>query len=342
MRRAWTVLLVGLLAGSPGPAVPQGDSTGSPRFDIDHDAGRVVRRDNKGKVRWSTPLAGYLGRVRPPHLVWDAQRVYVTHEDGVTALDADSGKARWHSKGPSDRLLLSGDLLLAAGGPVLTARAVVSGAEVFKVRLPAKDSDPLPIAEVAGLFLAQVWDEPGGDGNALLFDREGKVRYRFNRQVVAGLRQGDDRVFLTSRDVVRVALDGKARWLVPFEDREWITGGGLVEMKGGDVVAFLYGYIHDSGVQLVRLKAATGEVVWRARCAPLGVGHSKYRHDATVAVEGERLHVSSRGSYGTFVEVLDLRTGKQLYRRRRRIGEYNTLVWRIRQAETSSAVSTWP
>jgi hypothetical protein len=44
------------------------------------------------------------------------------------------------------------------------------------------------------------------------------------------------------------------------------------------------------------------------------VGHSQYLHDATVAVAGERLRVSSQGSYGTFVEVLDLRTGKQLRR----------------------------
>src|SRR5262249_48525571 len=32
----------------------------------------------------------------------------------------------------------------------------------------------------------------------------------------------------------------------------------------------------------------------------------------------------------------------QVYRRRRRIGEYNTVLWRIRQAETSSNASTWP
>ena len=31
-----------------------------------------------------------------------------------------------------------------------------------------------------------------------------------------------------------------------------------------------------------------------------------------------------------------------LYRRRRRIGQYNSVVWRIRQAETSSKVGTWP
>jgi hypothetical protein len=44
-------------------------------------------------------------------------------------------------------------------------------------------------------------------------------------------------------------------------------------------------------------------------------------------------------------EVIDIRPlgealARSIYRRRRRIGEYNTVVWRIGHAETSSKVST--
>jgi hypothetical protein len=82
----------------------------------------------------------------------------------------------------------------------------------------------------------------------------------------------------------------------------------------GDLVAFLYCGIADSGVEVMRLNSATGKVVWRADCAPLGVKHSAYQHEATVAAEGDALRVTSRGSSGTFVEVLDLGSGRQLER----------------------------
>jgi hypothetical protein len=322
MRPLIAVLLIGVVAVGLGSASPQGAKTPTPKFEIDHDGGRVLRKDGK-QIRWSTPLQGYLGLVRPPHLLWDGQRVYISHKDGVTALAAGTGRILWHSKGPNDRMLLKDKLLLAtdcsvgeevvASGRWLLARSVENGAEVFKVRLPAKDFDPLPIEEVAGLFLVQMMDAPGGQGNAILIDRQGKVRHRFNRQVVAGLVQGKGRVFLTSRDVVRLSADEKALWVRPFKRREWTAGGGMLEV-GGDLVAFLYGRISDSGVQLVCLNGETGKVVWRAECAPLGVGHSQYSHDAEVKVEGNRLRVTSRGSSGTFVELLDLQTGKRLKR----------------------------
>jgi hypothetical protein len=133
--------------------------------------------------------------------------------------------------------------------------------------------------------------------------------------VVAGVRRGEDVVLLTSRDVVRLGPGGKSRWAVPLE-REWIAGGGLVAVPGGDMVAFLYGRISDSGVDVVRLSPSDGKVAWRTHCKGLGVPHSKYNHQATVAVEGGRLRVTSRASAGTFVELLDLRSGRQLERKR--------------------------
>jgi RNA polymerase sigma factor (sigma-70 family) len=283
-------------------------------FDIDYDAHRVIARSVRGGIRWSTALDGYLGLVRPPHLLWDAQRVYVTHQDGVTALDAHTGKVLWHSPGPGNCLFLKGELLLAADGASVHARAVVSGAEVFKVNLPARDFDPSPIAEVAGLFLVQALEKPGGKGVAFLLDRKGQIRHRLDRQVVAGIRQENDLILLTSTDVVRLSPDDKIRWAIPFERHQWLAGGGLAELPGGDLLAFRHGRINDSGVDLIRLKPGAGQVVWKAHCAGLGVAHSEYEHEVRVAIERRTIRVTSRGSQGTFVELLDLRSGRQLER----------------------------
>jgi outer membrane protein assembly factor BamB len=284
-----------------------------PSFAI--DKGSVVRRD-AGQVRWSTRLSG--ARSRSP--LWDAKRVYVRHRDGVTALSATTGVILWHSKGPRDYLLLSGDLLVAANDSLpdsrwLTGRAVTTGAEVWKARLPAQGLAVRTLREVAGLFLLQDWLTVVEKGTALLFDREGKVRHRLHRPVLAGVVCGEDHVLLTSTDVVRLSPGDQVRWATSFAKHEGIAaGGGLVEVRGGDLVAFRYDRISDSGVQLVRLRRTTGEAVWRACCDRLGLKHSKYRHDAKATVEGERLRVTSRGSFGTFEEVLDLRTGKRLKR----------------------------
>jgi hypothetical protein len=69
----------------------------------------------------------------------------------------------------------------------------------------------------------------------------------------------------------------------------------------------------DSGVKLT-LMAADGSVIWSADCQPLSVDHSKYFHDVNVRSEGDRLIVRSVGSFGTFVELRNLKTGQLLKR----------------------------
>jgi outer membrane protein assembly factor BamB len=268
MRLTQALLLIVLVTGDAGPALAGGKT--APRFEIDPAARRVVRLD-AGTTRWSISLPGDLSGVMPPHLLWDAKRVYVRHREGVTALAAESGVVLWHAKGPTDRLVLSRDLLLTTRDGWVTARTVSTGAEVFKARLPK--------GALAALFL------------------------------------GEDRVLLKGTEVVRLPREGKARWVAPLPNGYPLGNGGLVEVPGG-VVAFCYGSIFDSGVNVVRFDLATGEVVWRTRCAPLGVPHTRYQHQAVVAVEGDWLRVTSKGSSGTFVEVLDLKTGKQLSRTR--------------------------
>jgi outer membrane protein assembly factor BamB len=322
MRRA--VVGVTVILGLISPCL--GDE--GPPFTIDDKAGQVVARGPDGKTRWATPLKGHLGGVRDPHLLWDARRVYVTHKDGITALDADTGKVRWQSDGPNARLFLRGDLLLATdctspryvgkSGRLLTARSTTNGAEVFRVQLPVEDFDPNPIEEVAGLFLVQTDEDPRGRGYSLLIDRQGKVRHQLKRQVLAGFRRGDDVVLLTSTDVVCLTSADKVRWTAKVRDHQWIAGGGLVPLGREDALAFRYGCISDSGVDVLRLNLATGKTVWETHCAALGVPHSKYLHEARVVVEGgDKVQVTSEASGGTFVEVLDLRTGKQRSRIRK-------------------------
>src|SRR4051812_36501619 len=83
----------------------QSDAGAQERFTLDQDEKRVARHDAKGKVVWSKVFDDQIGGVRWPHLVWDEKRVYITHNDGVTALDAEKGTLLWHSKGSNARLL---------------------------------------------------------------------------------------------------------------------------------------------------------------------------------------------------------------------------------------------
>lgn len=244
---------VALLRGVPSLDDPEAafakpDEQPSPRFVIDDEGGRVLKKQASGQIEWAMPLDGYLGRVRPPHLLFDAERVYVTHGDGVTALNAQNGKVLWHSTGPQDRLCLSGNLLLAAQcgesdfseahGNWLFARSVQTGEVVFKVTL-AKPSDPHEVRQVADLFLVQEREAP----LTLLIDHQGNVQHRFDRQVIDGMKLEGDYVFLTSKDVICRSRTDQLRWATPFRQAEWIAGGGLLLLPDGDLLAFLYGCI---------------------------------------------------------------------------------------------------
>jgi outer membrane protein assembly factor BamB len=214
MRQMWkAVLLSGLFASGTGPVFPQAGRTDPPSFEI--AKGSVVRRD-AGQVRWSTRLGPALDDPQPSHLVWDAKRVYVRHRDGVTALSTATGTILWHAPGPNDQLLVSRNLLLATAVPGdgsrwVTARTVITGAEVCKFRLP--------------------------------------------QGAITGLPRKEDWLILTPSDVIRLSGGGKTRWRTPLAEPYLFAAGGVVEVSGGDVVAFRYGRICDSGVELVRLRS---------------------------------------------------------------------------------------
>ena len=301
------------------------DDQPAPRYSYDRH-GQVTRHEGERAV-WTTKLTGNVGGVRPPHLLSDDERVYVTHDDGVTALDAKTGKVVWHSKGPNDCMLLSKDLLLATecgqsgeiekNGRFFSARRVTDGKEAFRVRLPNHgDFDPLPIAEVAGLFLVQSRDWGQRKPDAFLITRGGAVWKQFDHLILDGTDADGLRVFLGTDRVIGVDEDKTVRWKIDLKDAWGLDDGRLLKLPGGDLLAYRYCPISDSGVSLWRFDPCKGKARFHAFCESLGVDHSKYKHAATVTVEKGCLKVVSRGSAGTFIEMLELNTGKQISRAR--------------------------
>ena len=224
-------------------------------------------------------------------------------------------------------MCLSGELLLATGnieadrntetGCVL-ARSTATGAEVFRVSVPGSKFDPAGgIQEIAGLFLVQDLKGPSDAAVALLLDRTGRVRHQFDREVVTVIRRAESYLVLTNRDVTLLPENGKLQWPVPFERDEWLADGGLLALSTSDVVAFRYCPGADSGVRVMRLNADKGKKTWEIDCSSLGVTHSGYNHAADVVEKDGRLIITSRGSGGEFVEVLDANTGQQISRKTR-------------------------
>ncbi len=292
----------------------------------------LAERRRGAKLVWSTPLNGPLSDGGPPYAVWDERRVFFAHDGGLTALDAATGQLAWRAKGTANNdLLLAGDLLLATNshraerdtdGHWLVARRAATGAEAFRVRLPDEASDLLPLQAVAGLFAVQTRPErSGGAADARLVDRTGRVLYRTGREVVSGVRRGPDVVLFTSAGVVCLEGGSRERWSRDFLTHHSMPGSGLVDVPGGDRLAYRYGYSDHDGVAVLRL-SPEGKVRWEAHCAGLNVDSiSGYRHDAFVTVEGACVTVESKGSDGRFTEVLDLGSGKQLSRKQKRGGD---------------------
>ena len=79
-----------------------------------------------------------------------------------------------------------------------------------------------------------------------------------------------------------------------------------------------YGPITDSGVELER--TTNNVVVWRVHVQPLGVEHSKYRHQVNVRIEDDKIVVISIGEQQDMgvrrtVEFHSLKTGELISRR---------------------------
>jgi outer membrane protein assembly factor BamB len=278
---------------------------------------RVVRRDAAGKEEWSTPLGDEFHNHYWPGLIGDARRVFVQDSWGaVTALAADTGKVLWRtegSKGGGSCFWLSGDLLLVGLRDRVVGHSAETGKESFNLVLPDSFiASRFEIVEVSGLFL--VWNRyRTNPGSPLLIDRSGKVRLRFPDCVADAIPAGKDWVYLTGKELVRISMDDKTLWRLPFEPERG-HAGQIVKLSDGGFLACLYGPISDSGVNVIRFDPDNGKKYWQTYCRGLGVGHSKYKHDAHIDMVNGQVRVTSNGSSDTFVELLKLNSGERIHR----------------------------
>ena len=83
--------------------------------------------------------------------------------------------------------------------------------------------------------LVQGNEDTLGKEDALHLDRQGRVGYPIDRRVLAGLRQGKDGMFLTSRGAVRVSPDDdEVRGVIRLGHRERNAGAGSAPGEEGD------------------------------------------------------------------------------------------------------------
>jgi hypothetical protein len=118
---------------------------------------------------------------------------------------------------------------------------------------------------------------------------------------------------------------------VRVKDPDGFTTKATLGLPDGGLLEFSYCPIGDSGVQVRRLDRPGGSVVWEQECDPLGVCHSKYKHEVVVHIEGRTARIISRGSYGAFVERLDLDSGRSLARSVRKSEQNDSFVGRLRR-----------
>jgi hypothetical protein len=278
--------------------------------------GAVSLTDASGKVLWRTAAKGSLGSVRPPDRVLTTAHVVAVVDGRLAAFRRDDGAAAWTVGGPVDRLLGDGEMVLSTdcqspSAPPphrwLMARRARDGAEVWKVDLP-KDVDPDGIEKFGAYYIVRMGKR------AAFVTAQGKVAFELDEELVEVAPQGTGWLVVTSKRVARLDENGKAAWTLPAMRETFVAGAGVIPVPGGDLLIWSWGRISDSGVELLRLRPDDGQVVFRTHAEALGVGHSKYAHEAHVRIRGTKLDVVSVGSYGTFVEVRSLAKGTQLAR----------------------------
>jgi outer membrane protein assembly factor BamB len=278
------------------------------------ESGEVVHRSTKG-VRWRFRLAGARS-VRPPDLVTTKRMVVAAVESDLVGIDRATGKERWRITVPNDRLHAAGDLVLSLDSNAylpavpkrwLVARRDWDGTEVFRVELPRK-ADPEALFDLGRLLLVR----NRHPHFSLVIDRTGRIVFELRERVSAGVPIGNGWLVVTDKRVARLDAKGSVVWELPGFENDFVMGTGILVLPGGDALVYNHGAISDSGVELLRVGLADGKVRWRRRADPLGVGHSKYRHQAyVVRIPGDELAVVSQGSYGSWIERVDALTGSQ-------------------------------
>jgi outer membrane protein assembly factor BamB len=289
---------------------------------------QLIEKSADGKVVWTKRVEGLQYRFPSLPMLADDERVYAGTSTGLMAVEKRNGRVVWESAEWACGVLLDGDKVITlvdrSEDPEgqeeywVVAYRAETGEKVFETRLPddleyfQHRLEILRISEMMGMYLVQGRDKFSGPGYAVLIDRQGKVWHRGHQRILDGVKVGEDRVLLTSQRVVRLLASGQSQWERVFEWRE--RGGGVVMPGDGTLLAYLYGPNSDSGAQVMRIRIEDGAVMWQVYCQRRGFRHFRYSHNVDAIVDEKTVTVRSAGSSGSWVEVLDLQTGKQLKR----------------------------
>jgi hypothetical protein len=288
----------------------------------------LIGKGADGNVVWTRHVKGVSYGYSNRQMAKDGERVYAATDAGMIAVEIGNGKLVWESMEGVYDLKLIGDVLVtlmdrsedveAVEEYWLVAYRAKTGEKVFETRLPEDLAyfqnrlESLRISEMTGMYLVQGVHEIRGTGYAVLVDRQGKVWHRSYRRILDGVQVGESRLLVTSKSVVCLWASGQTKWERMFEWRE--NGGRMLKGADGTLLAYLYGPISDSGVQVMRIRIEDGMVLWQVYCDPLGTTHSAYGHDADVTCDDKTVMVRSAGSSGSWVEVLDVQSGKRVSR----------------------------
>jgi outer membrane protein assembly factor BamB len=292
----------------------------------------VTRVDQRGEPVWSTALGVRLCTVRPPDRLVHNGRVFVAYDVGIVALDYETGREIWRSEGPSGHLHASGALLVAVDctsrrkpeARWLVARNEADGREAFRYEL-RWNAEPDVIQDVGDLLLVRdAWTREGY--KSALLNHRGKPVITLDKYVARACLMDGDLLLVTNTGLARLGSRGQARWENPVLRATEITGARIIPLPGGDILAYVFCEISDSGIEVARVRGTDGRLVWSTECKELGVSHSSYSQVCYHEIRGGDLIMVSQGAAAHFVEILDLATG---------VSQRRFLVSRERPAQVS-------
>lgn len=268
----------------------------------------AVRTDATGATRWSAPVSG-VRSVRPPDAVVGSVAVVALVSD-LRAFDDATGKPLWTAAGPTDRLATDGALFFTTScnsgklvGRSIVARRATDGKEAWH-SLIGEESDPDSIDVDARHVIVRDTSRK----LTIVFDHTGKELYRIKESVQTTRLVSADLLVFTDKRVALYEDTGRVKWArAPLADT-FVAGNDVIEL-GGDLLIGNFGRISDSGLDVVRLDAASGAVRWETKVPGLGVAHSQYLHVAYLDVSSAKVYAVSQGAAGSFFERLDLATG---------------------------------
>lgn len=267
-----------------------------------------------GATTWEIDLPEPIRHVRPASVAADRTGVYVETQEHLIALDATDGQERWRSR--AGLLGLVRGALYVVGpdpaGPQGVRRLDPAGGEPLWVH-------PAPAGQRATLLL-----ECGGPRDLVLFANA------LGHTIAVEAPTGKDAwSFAAQPAAVWVEPDGSRGWLAAEEALIVLDLANGIEIARFPRDCQATAFLHEDGVLYaadydttscdVALRAfdvASRELLWSADVAGLQVEHSKYWQNARVERLGERLLFVGESAGGSWIEVVDRKTGRVVARHR--------------------------